>query len=86
MRFHENRKCFHEKKYEKVCYNIIVERKAIIMLENILLVIATLILAFISLKGIIYLVTFRNDNFSYSRDEEKKACNYKDYQYCDKLK
>ncbi|HNZ77890.1 MAG TPA: hypothetical protein PKG96_02480 [Bacilli bacterium] len=56
------------------------------MLENILLVIATLILAFISLKGIIYLVTFRNDNFSYSRDEEKKACNYEDYQYCDKLK
>ncbi len=62
------------------------ERKAIRMLENILLVIATLTLTFFSIKGIIYLVTFRNDNLRYSQDEEKKACNYEDYQYCDKLK
>lgn len=71
----------------KMCDILLLsERKAIIVLENILLVMAVLTLTFFSLKGIIYLIKFHNDNFRYSQDEEKKACNYEDYQYCDRLK
>jgi hypothetical protein len=82
----KKRNCFHETRMKKYDILLSSERKAIKMLENILLVIAVLVLSFFSIKGIIYLVTSYHDIDRYSKDEEKKASNYEDYQYCDKLK
>ena len=56
------------------------------MLNTLALILALLALLFFSFRVIALLLKYHNDYFSYCRNEEKKACNYEDYKYCDSLK
>ncbi|MDD3171400.1 MAG: hypothetical protein PHO86_03665 [Bacilli bacterium] len=56
------------------------------MLNTLALILAVLALLFFSFRVIALLLKYHNDYFSYCRNEEKKACNYEDYKYCDSLK